>query len=301
MANERNHTAGGRPMGMKIIKTRTTAVLFGLIFVLLSCKNEQAANTETLEKQYFPNNDVVEENDCETEEILGKYRDFCDCGEPQEIVLYKDGRFEYISYSENTDCHTHLEWKKEKNFIITSDSVNFDAQKIKIIKDFPVDKRYSVTIGYGNQKDEIEKSMNFFAQETVIVTEGIFSNNKAETYFFKEYDISHFNNLKCAVNKNRFIKRMIYSRKFFYKENEVLNTLAKISENNVDFNAKDDDGLTALHAAVDCGFEKTVELLLKNGADPKIKNTQGYTPLSLAKKNGSKEIVELLKKYGAKE
>jgi hypothetical protein len=40
-------------MGMKIIKTRTTAVLFGLIFMLLSCKNEQVANTEMSSDNYF--------------------------------------------------------------------------------------------------------------------------------------------------------------------------------------------------------------------------------------------------------
>ncbi len=259
------------------------------------------------EKSIQPN---VSNNEikCEEEEFFGTYRDYCDCGASNVVVLKSEGDVEIINYDELWDCHLRLKWKKNGNYIETFGSPYINMQKFKIEKQFPTNQKLSKIItGFeinelSKQVYEQNKSVEHILIYEVNDPENILFE-KRETYFFKTYSIEDFKVLKCEKNKDVFLKRMIYSEKFFSeKEVKAVNFINNIAiKEKMDINRKDGDGVTALHAAVDCGFEKTVELLLKNGADPKIKNTQGYTPLSLAKKNGSKEIVELLKKYGAKE
>ena len=181
-------------------------------------------------------------------------------------------------------------------------------QKFNIEKQFPTNQKLlKIITGFeinelSKQVYEQNKSVEHILIYEVNSPEEILFEKK-ETYFFKTYSIEDFKVLKCKKNKDVFLKRMIYSEKFFSeKEVKVVNFINNIAiKEKMDINGKDDDGVTALHAAVDCGFEKTVELLLKNGADPRIKNTQGYTPLSLAKKKDLKNIEDILKKYGVKE
>ena len=247
---------------------------------------------------YFPFYDNVYDH-CMALEPTGKYGTFCECGSVQEIIFSPDHRLEYIEYSEDTDCHTRMNWERENNFITTSNSINYGDQVLEIIPDFPVNNKISVTIGFDEKV--IEQNEACIAKDAVLLTKGAFSAGKPETYFFKEYDLDYFRSLKCKKDKNLFVKRMIYSAKFFKDDDFVLDTLKNIDLKTLDLNAIDQDGLTALYAAVDCGFDKTLELLLKNGADPNLKNKNGCDPFVLAKQRELKNIESILRKYGAKE
>lgn len=247
---------------------------------------------------YIPLYDNVYDH-CMIPEPTGKYGTFCECGFVQEIIFSPDHRLEYIEYSEDTDCHTRMNWERENNFINTSNSINYEDQVIEIIPNFPINKKISVTLGFDEKV--IEQNEACIAKEAVLLTKGAFSAGKPETYFFKEYDADYFKSLKCKKDKNLFVKRMIYSAKFFNDDDSVLDTLKNIDLKTLDLNAVDQDGLTALYAAVDCGFDKTLELLLKNGADPNLKSQNGCDPFVLAKQRELKNIESILRKYGAKE
>lgn len=67
-----------------------------------------------------------------------------------------------------------------------------------------------------------------------------------------------------------------------------------------DINAQDEDGCTALHAAVSVGTTRIVKLLLAKKANPNIASNSGWTVLHTALYyRGEKEIVKLLLAYGA--
>ena len=60
----------------------------------------------------------------------------------------------------------------------------------------------------------------------------------------------------------------------------------------------DDDGLTALHHAVDAEQKETVAALLAAKADPSALDSQGATPLHYAALLGSDELVQMLLRAG---
>ncbi len=62
----------------------------------------------------------------------------------------------------------------------------------------------------------------------------------------------------------------------------------------IDINAKDDDGWTLLHKAVDKHHFKAIEILIKKGVDVNAKDKYGWTPLHLAAFIGNIEISEIL-------
>ncbi|EAX94342.1 ankyrin repeat protein, putative [Trichomonas vaginalis G3] len=70
--------------------------------------------------------------------------------------------------------------------------------------------------------------------------------------------------------------------------------------NGVHINAKNKDGITALHIAAMSNSKEIVELLVSHGADVNEKDKSGHTALRIATRNNSKEIVELLISHGAK-
>ena len=247
---------------------------------------------------YLPLFDNVHDH-CMTLEPTGKYNTFCECGFVQEIIFSSDHTLEYIEYSEDTDSHTRMKWERKNNFITTFNSINYGDQVLEIISDFPVNKKISVTVGFDEKV--MEQNEACIAKEAVLLTKGDFSVVKPETYFFKNYDFDYFKTLKCKKDKNLFVKRLIYSARFFKEEDFVLNTLKNIDLRSLDLNTVDQDGLTALYAAADCGFERTLELLLKNGADSNLQNQRNCNPLSLAKQRKLKNIESILRKYGAKE
>ena len=66
----------------------------------------------------------------------------------------------------------------------------------------------------------------------------------------------------------------------------------------VDVNAAQDTGATALHWAVYLGAADTAALLIGAGADADAPNNYGVTPLGLASKNGDAAIIEQLLRAG---
>jgi ankyrin repeat protein len=70
-------------------------------------------------------------------------------------------------------------------------------------------------------------------------------------------------------------------------------------EKNLDVNASQPDGMTALHWAVHHDDVKTVKRLIAANAEVRKANRYGVTPLALACMNGSTTIVEILLEAGA--
>ena len=68
--------------------------------------------------------------------------------------------------------------------------------------------------------------------------------------------------------------------------------------NGGDTNAKQGDGLSALHAAAAAGRPEIVRILVFAGADPEARTPQGETPLDLARRHGHRETIELLRNPG---
>ena len=61
-----------------------------------------------------------------------------------------------------------------------------------------------------------------------------------------------------------------------------------------DVHARDDDDMTALHAACKGGNANIVKLLLKHGADISVKDKSGQTPTSIAGRSGHVRLVRLI-------
>jgi ankyrin repeat protein len=62
---------------------------------------------------------------------------------------------------------------------------------------------------------------------------------------------------------------------------------------NIDVDASDENGQSALHWAVCKNYLGIVRLLLTSGANPTLPNNYGYTPFSIAK--GNSKILKLLR------
>jgi ankyrin repeat protein len=67
----------------------------------------------------------------------------------------------------------------------------------------------------------------------------------------------------------------------------------------VDVNAAQGDGATALHWAVYRDEAETTAALIRAGADVNVPNHYGVTPLALASTNGNASIIEQLVRSGA--
>ncbi|MDP6191264.1 MAG: ankyrin repeat domain-containing protein, partial [Gammaproteobacteria bacterium] len=67
-----------------------------------------------------------------------------------------------------------------------------------------------------------------------------------------------------------------------------------------DVNAMNEDGLTALFAAILGPHKEIAELLIAKGADVNARGFFGMTPLNMADDEGEKEIADLLYKHGGK-
>ena len=71
-------------------------------------------------------------------------------------------------------------------------------------------------------------------------------------------------------------------------------------DSQVDVNARDSEGRTALMLATRHGQTKTVLALLAHGADPNVSDAKGFTPLRIANSAGNSSIIVALKKAGGR-
>ena len=73
-----------------------------------------------------------------------------------------------------------------------------------------------------------------------------------------------------------------------------------LKEDPTQANAKDSDGDTILHVAIQTGDDQVVKVLLDHGADVTARNAHGETPLELAALQGSATVMRTLLRGGAK-
>jgi len=71
-----------------------------------------------------------------------------------------------------------------------------------------------------------------------------------------------------------------------------------MAANGADANAKQGDGLSALHAAARAGSPEIIRQLVFNGADPAARNPAGETPLDVARRCGNAAAAALLREAG---
>ena len=81
-------------------------------------------------------------------------------------------------------------------------------------------------------------------------------------------------------------------------ENREMESIRSLIQQNIDVNAPQVDGTTAMHWAAYHDDLWTVKLLLRGGADAKVENRYGVTPLSLALTNGNVAMVEIFLNSG---
>lgn len=75
------------------------------------------------------------------------------------------------------------------------------------------------------------------------------------------------------------------------------NSVKKLIDSGTDVNTLTDDGLTALHKAVEKGQEKTAKLLIESGADVNAQDQNGLTPLHVSAAKGTNEQISELKYF----
>ena len=76
-------------------------------------------------------------------------------------------------------------------------------------------------------------------------------------------------------------------------------SIRTLLQQDIDVNAPQIDGMTALHWAAYQDDQETVKLLVRSGAHLRAANRYGVTPLSLACTNGNGAMVEFLLEAGA--
>jgi hypothetical protein len=84
----------------------------------------------------------------------------------------------------------------------------------------------------------------------------------------------------------------------FYKgaQSGDLGILRTVLGNNVDVNARDGKGRTALILAIQYGHFDAVKMLLAHGANPNSTDSHGLTPMAAAHSRGNYEITAALEK-----
>ena len=73
-----------------------------------------------------------------------------------------------------------------------------------------------------------------------------------------------------------------------------LGILRNVLDNNIDVNARDTRGRTALILAIQYGHVAAVKMLLAHGANASATDSHGVTPLAAAHNRGNYEIIAAL-------
>jgi len=95
-----------------------------------------------------------------------------------------------------------------------------------------------------------------------------------------------------------YLRRRHEERFREYAQEGWAGPMAPLIEDDVDVNAADAMGNTALHWAALAGQGRVVEFLLAEGAEVNLCNWNGKTPLRLALDKGHDEIARLLREHG---
>jgi hypothetical protein len=239
---------------------------------------------------------------CEEESLIGTYSEICECSSIEAVIINHDRNMQLKSYEEATECTTNVSWERVED-LIKAQQVYVGELIFNYYVKYPTNK-----IWYHFERSLVENGFGSGYEYNATLSKVLFYKKpdientfySKDMLFMKTYSQNDFKSLKCQKNKDVFLKRMIVSEILGGREKEIVEFLNTLKKDEVNLDAKDVDGVTALHAAVFNGFYKTVELLLKKGANPNIKNLQGKTPIFLAEKRKHEKIVKLLKKYGAK-
>ena len=75
---------------------------------------------------------------------------------------------------------------------------------------------------------------------------------------------------------------------------ELISVLLKY---DVDINAVDKEGRTALHVAIDCYHPKTAMKLIESGAKPNVLDNKGRSSVRVAREKGDEEVTKALLKH----
>ena len=86
-------------------------------------------------------------------------------------------------------------------------------------------------------------------------------------------------------------------RAVYEKREQVVQAI--LERPDVDLDAKNDQGATALHLAAVQGYERLARALLLAGASPLIEDRKGRTPALLAVSAGHEDVAALLENRAA--
>lgn len=200
------------------------------------------------------------------------------------------------------------------NFISCNSNVYRFFNDVNILKTFSIDYLQK---WFPNQLKEI----NSFMRKAIMYNHGFYLKMLCFYIFENRIDI---NNIIGTLEQGGLITRFLYDRhadffkilikKIIYEGRSLLDPRPLYSvagrgdlyiceiliQNEVDINAKDDGGETALHNASYFGQYDICVLLIENGADVNIESDVGGTALGLARYKENQDICKLLIKSGAK-
>lgn len=98
-----------------------------------------------------------------------------------------------------------------------------------------------------------------------------------------------------------FLAIVLLSTGFAYSIERQENKITEKQAQKVLLNARDVEGATPLHRAVENNHFESAKTLLENGARPNVKDKNGQTPLHRAVQlKNAAEFIELLIKHGAR-
>ncbi|XP_062859259.1 ankyrin repeat domain-containing protein 22 [Trichomycterus rosablanca] len=80
------------------------------------------------------------------------------------------------------------------------------------------------------------------------------------------------------------------------KQKKLVDLMELMLSNNVDINAVDYKGNTALHYACRCKSHRIISLLLRENANISVKNNDGETPFDIAQRLKFQKVVAMLQK-----
>ena len=81
------------------------------------------------------------------------------------------------------------------------------------------------------------------------------------------------------------------------EKNRVRMARSIIKTTNVNIDASNVEGTTALMAATNAGFEEMIHLILEFKADTQLKNMHGQTAYDIAIEKNNKNLIELLARF----